>query len=100
MGRKCEKTSARSCALFELCLLTFRNFRRLDFRAASSSVGCRGVASRARLKRRQSPSRRPLRRISEERSMTESNSDARRLAAVGDLRKCIEFAEEMGELEI
>ena len=32
--------------------------------------------------------------------MTNSNSDARRLAALGDLRKCIELAEEMGELEI
>jgi UbiD family decarboxylase len=32
--------------------------------------------------------------------MTQSNTDARRLAAQGDLRKCIEFAEEMGELEI
>ena len=32
--------------------------------------------------------------------MSISNVEARRQAALGDLRKCIEFAEEMGELEI
>jgi 4-hydroxy-3-polyprenylbenzoate decarboxylase len=32
--------------------------------------------------------------------MLESNQEARRHAALGDLRKCIEFAEEMGELEV
>ncbi len=32
--------------------------------------------------------------------MPESNQEARRNAALGDLRKCLEFAEEMGELEI
>ena len=30
----------------------------------------------------------------------ESNEEARRQAALGDLRKCLEFAQEMGELEI
>jgi 3-polyprenyl-4-hydroxybenzoate decarboxylase len=30
----------------------------------------------------------------------ESNEEARRQAALGDLRKCLEFAEEMGELEV
>src|SRR5688500_13580264 len=33
-------------------------------------------------------------------STPESNEEARRNAALGDLRKCLEFAEEMGELEI
>jgi 3-polyprenyl-4-hydroxybenzoate decarboxylase len=32
--------------------------------------------------------------------MRESNVEARRHAAFGDLRKCLEYAEEMGELEI
>jgi 4-hydroxy-3-polyprenylbenzoate decarboxylase len=32
--------------------------------------------------------------------MQESNAEARRNAALGDLRKCLAFAEEMGELEI
>jgi UbiD family decarboxylase len=32
--------------------------------------------------------------------MLESNAEARRQAAIGDLRKCLEFAEEIGELEI
>src|SRR3972149_9891402 len=32
--------------------------------------------------------------------MPESNEQARRLAALGDLRKAIELAEEMGELEV
>jgi len=32
--------------------------------------------------------------------MPESNVEARRQAAIGDLRKCLEYAEEMGELEV
>jgi 4-hydroxy-3-polyprenylbenzoate decarboxylase len=32
--------------------------------------------------------------------MLESNQEARRHAALGDLRQCLEFAEEMGELEV
>ncbi len=32
--------------------------------------------------------------------MPESNQEARRHTALGDLRKCLEFAEEMGELEV
>ena len=32
--------------------------------------------------------------------MPESNEQARRNAALGDLRKCLELAEEMGELEV
>ncbi len=32
--------------------------------------------------------------------MSESNEQARRLAALGDLRKCLELADEMGELEV
>lgn len=32
--------------------------------------------------------------------MAESNAEARRAEALGDLRKCLIFAEEMGELEM
>jgi UbiD family decarboxylase len=32
--------------------------------------------------------------------MTESNAEARRAEALGDLRKCLELADEMGELEV